>query len=231
MSSAKWIVVFCAALFLCGCNGVSLATLWKMRKINPLTTDPAQLRIALRAPEWMTPLLDHAQLRIRADIWGGEPIVGSFRLSRTNDPRDVTALRDAGLNSENMLFFAVASSATRSMRDILEQISAVKKTGHVGRMSVGLWNRDLAGCTSFQLPEGPVIVDVYVRLNDATGWVPFYEGHDFRAEIDSDRQSMNASVCDNDKDRNVGNHDAGSGRVTKLQARELKGAVSFQSGK
>ena len=65
---SRFFISLVAAFLVAGCNGVSLATIWKMHKFDPLTADPAQVRIALRGPDWMAPMFGDMKLLIKTDI-------------------------------------------------------------------------------------------------------------------------------------------------------------------
>ncbi len=55
------------AACLSGCNGVPLATQWKLRSYDLSTADVAPLRVALRAPDWLEPT--PASARVVATYW------------------------------------------------------------------------------------------------------------------------------------------------------------------
>lgn len=228
--SSKFIVPLFAALFLRGCNGVSLSTLWKMRKLDLARIDPAQVRIVLRSPDWMTPMLEDIHLFIKADIWGKESNAYIFRMKKVLRSDDTSAIMSAGLDPTNLSILEIDASERRSLGEALENIGAFKKAGYQLGISVGLWNRDLSGCTNFRPPEGPVIMDVYLHLDDASGWVPLFEKRDFSGEIGKIEQ--NGMNCDNDVKSSAAKTKAAPmvGAV-KSHTKELHGGVSVQSEK
>jgi hypothetical protein len=219
------VVIVC--LFLAGCNGVPLTTIWKMRKLDPLTADPAQVRIALRGPEWMAPMFDDMKILIRSNVWHHDPLSYAFQLKKIDAAREGAELRSAGLAPEGLTILQVNPVENASMREALESILAYKKAGYQGATSVALWNRDLSGCTGFLPPEGPIIMDVYVHLDDSSGWMPLFENRDFSDEIGKiDQTSAN---CEIDTKMNAAKTGAVSSSATaKSRTKDLRGGVSFQ---
>lgn len=227
MNIIRLSLVVTVYLFLAGCNGVPLTTIWKMRKLDPLTADPAQVRIALRGPQWMAPMFDDMRIRIRSDVWHHDPLSYTFHLKKVDAAREGAALGRAGLASEDLTILQVDPVETASMREALESILAYKKAGYQGATSVALWNRDLAGCTDFRLPEGPIIMDVYVHLDDSSGWMPLFENRDFSDEIGKIDQS--GANCEIDAKMNAAKTGpAPSSATAKSRTKELRGGVSFQ---
>lgn len=224
------IVALVVCLLLAGCNGVSLTTIWKMRKIDPLAIDLAQVRIALRGPDWMAPMFGDMKLLIKTDIWNHDALSYTFRLKKIDAFRDEAALRRDGLASEGLSILEIDPTETGAMREAAENIHAYKKAGYQGATSVALWNRDLSGCTNFRPPEGPVIMDVYLHLDDASGWMPLFEKRDFSGEIGKIEQ--NGMNCDNDVKSSAAKTKAAPmvGAV-KSHTKELHGGVSVQSEK
>lgn len=228
--SFRFVIALFASLLLVGCNGVSLTTIWKIRKSDPLMADPAQVRIALRGPEWMTPMFDDLKIFIKADFWKHSPLSYVFRLRKIDASREGAALSSAGLAPEGLTILQVDPVETASMREALENILAYKKAGYPGGTSVALWNRDLSGCTNFRPPEGPVIMDVYVRLDDASGWMPLFEKRDFSGEIGKSDQT--GLICESEAKFNAAeSKTAPSAATAKSRTKDLRGGVSFQFNK
>lgn len=224
---SRFVIALTASFLVAGCNDVSLATIWKMRRIDPLTADPAQVRIALRGPDWMAPMFGDMKLLIKTDIWNHDALSYAFRLKQIDASRDEAALRRDGLASEGLSILEIDPTETGVMREALENFHAYKKAGYQVANSVALWNRDLSGCTNFRPPEGPVIMDVYLHLDDANGWTPLFERRDFSSEIGKIDQK--GPDCENDVKFNTSEMKTmPSAAAEKSHKRELRGGVSFQ---
>ncbi len=146
----------------------------------------------------------------------------------TNRARARHALALAALSYPGARDTAVAAWRGGAMSEAAENIHAYKKARYQGTTSVALWNRDLSGCTNFRPPEGPVIMDVYLHLDDASGWMPLFEKRDFSGEIGKIEQ--NGMNCDNDVKSSAAETKAAplAGAV-KSRTKELRGGVSVQS--
>jgi hypothetical protein len=167
------------ALSLSACNGVPLATQWKLRSYSPSTADVAPLRIAVRAPDWLEPT--PAGAKVVASYWreGEEErkhvldirLVSSAHL----EDRPAVAALDAAAKGKLAVFEA-------DRRD-LAAIRAAQEEGRRWRES-GVKAHgalDLDGglfCRHADMPAGPLLFDVYVHTDDALGWLPLLVGHD-----------------------------------------------------
>lgn len=223
----SYALFFC--LFLFACNGVPLTTLWKMRKIDPLSVDPAQVRIAIRGPAWLTPKFADMKLLVRMDIWNRNPLFYVFRLNQIDASSESTALSRAGLSLDGLSFLEIDPSEIVALREAQANINEFKKAGYQGGTSVGLWNRDLSGCSDFKPPEGPILMDVYVHLSDESGWMTFFEKQDFRDKIGNNLMAM---ACETDSSPAPAEPRAAlSAKSLKSRAKEFRGGVSYQFAK
>jgi hypothetical protein len=93
--------VFLFSLFLplAACNGAPISTQWKLRDFNVGTADLAQLRVAMRGPDWVTPTPESAAIEVRYWRDGDDEARAhalALRLQRAAHPGDREALTALG---------------------------------------------------------------------------------------------------------------------------------------
>ncbi len=92
---------FLASLFLslAACNGAPISTQWKLRDFNASTADLAQLRVAIRGPDWVTPTPENSAIEVRYWRDGGDEARAqtlALRLQRAAHPGDRETLTALG---------------------------------------------------------------------------------------------------------------------------------------
>jgi len=167
------------SLALSACNGAPLVTQWKLRSYDLSTADVAPLRIALRAPEWLEPM--PAGARVVATYWrdGEEEAkhVLTIRLVSAAHEGDRPTL--AGLDAATGGKLAIFEADRRDLAAVRAAQEEGKRWRESGVKSHG--SLDLEGglfCRRAEIPNGPLLVDVYVHADDVLGWLPLLLGHD-----------------------------------------------------
>jgi hypothetical protein len=170
------------SLSLSACNGVPLATQWKLRSYDLSTADVAPLRIALRAPDWLEPT--PAGARVVAAYWReGEAEKKrelTIRLAAAAHEEDPPAL--ARLDSETGGRLAIFEADRRDLAAVRAAQEEGKRWRESGAKAHG--SLDLSGglfCRRAEIPNGPLLLDIYVHADDALGWLPLLIGHDAHA--------------------------------------------------
>ncbi|CAN2535187.1 hypothetical+protein [Methylocapsa aurea] len=167
------------AACLSGCNGVPLATQWKLRSYDLSTADVAPLRVALRAPDWLEPT--PASARVVATYWrdGEEEArhVLTIRLIGSERAEDAPVLagQDAAASGRLVVFEADRRdlAAIRAAQEEASRWRASRAQTH--------GSLDLTGglfCRRAEIAKGPLLFDVYVHADDGLGWLPLLLGHD-----------------------------------------------------
>jgi hypothetical protein len=169
-------------LSLSACNGVPIITQWKLRSFDLATADVAPLRIALRAPDWLqfTP----AGARVVATYWREgeeeEKRVLTIRLVSAAHEADRPAL--AGLEAAAAGKIAIFEADRRDLAAIRAAQEEGKRWREAGAKGHGAL--DLDGglfCRHAEIPNGPLLLDIYVHTDDGLGWLPLLLGHDAHA--------------------------------------------------
>lgn len=169
-----------AALALSACNsGVPLTTQWTLRSYDLGTADVAPLRIAVRAPDWLEPTPEKA--RVVAGYWRDDEAPAkralTIRLARAVHGEDAPALARLGGETGGSLAIFEADrrdlAAIRAAQDEGRRWAQEKAKAHGDlKLDGALY------CRRGDIPQGPVLLDVFIHTDDEIGWLPLLTRHD-----------------------------------------------------
>ena len=173
---------FLASLFLslAACNGAPISTQWKLRDFNASTADLAQLRVAIRGPDWVTPTPENAAIEVRYWRDGGDEARAqtlALRLQRAAHPGDRETLTALG-GAPSLTIVELTPRSLGAARSAQQEAARFKTEGARtrGRMIMS----GSFACRRTEVPVGPIAIDVFIHANDETGWLPLYADYDAR---------------------------------------------------
>lgn len=181
------------ALALAGCNGVPLATQWKLRHFDLGTADVSRLRVALRAPDWATPTPDKTVMEATRFLDDGERKL-TIHLRRALHASDVAEVARVATDATRLAIYEIAPYDLAAVRAFQEEAAKARHEGAVHRSDVRIGKG--VACRKGAVPAGPIPIDVYLHADDEIGWLPLLEGFDLRAQIknDDDMRAFDESV-------------------------------------
>jgi len=173
---------FLASLFLslAACNGAPISTQWKLRDFNASTADLAQLRVAIRGPDWVTPTPENAAIEVRYWRDGGDEARAqtlALRLQRAAHPGDRETLTALG-GAPSLTIVELTPRSLGAARSAQQEAARFKTEGARtrGRMIMS----GSFACRRTEVPVGPIAIDVFIHADDETGWLPLYADYDAR---------------------------------------------------
>ncbi len=160
-------------LGLCACSHVPVTSLLKLSQIDLSTTDPAQLRVAVKLPQALRPLPRSMVLRVTARRKEGPDLVEGFAL------REVSAL------AEGPPLQAEAEPGTRiAVYGIdpaeLPHVAAFRAQASAQGAKGGGLALEPQACRTGALPSGPLLISTYLRTVETGGYIPLTSGIDLR---------------------------------------------------
>jgi hypothetical protein len=180
-----------AVLTLCfgmaGCNGVPISTQWKLRGFDLGTADVAQIRVAARAPEWATLTPEKTILVAKQAFDDGGARALDVHLRRAEHAPDREALARLSPQATSLVVYEVAPRDLAAARAYQQEAQNAKAAGRQGKSEVDV-SGDLA-CRKDEIPEGPVVVDLYFHASDEIGWLPLLEGVDVKPQLTAKKSS------------------------------------------
>ena len=187
------VILFSLFLSLAGCNGAPISTQWKLRDFNVGTADLAQLRVAMRGPDWVTPTPENAAIEVRYWRDGGDEARAqtlALRLQRAAHPGDREALTALG-GAPSLTIVELAPRSLNAARSAQQEAARLQSRGRRtrGRMIMS----GSFACRRTEIPAGPIAIDVFIHADDETGWLPLYADYDAR-EGEQDQAVLDAAL-------------------------------------
>jgi hypothetical protein len=174
--------IFLALLLasLAACNGAPISTQWKLRDFNIGTADLAQLRVAMRGPDWVTPTPENAIVDVRHwrdDGDESQARVLALRLQRAAHPGDREALAALG-GAPSLTIIELAPRSLETAHAAQRETARLKAEGVRTRGKLNFTGS--FACRRTEVPPGPIAIDVFIHADDETGWLPLYADYDAR---------------------------------------------------
>jgi len=174
------VFLFSLFLSLAACNGAPISTQWKLRDFNASTADLAQLRVAIRGPDWVTPTPENAAIEVRYWRDGGDEARAqtlALRLQRAAHPGDRETLTALG-GAPSLTILELTPRSLGAARSAQQEAARFKTEGARtrGRMIMS----GSFACRRTEVPVGPIAIDVFIHADDETGWLPLYADYDAR---------------------------------------------------
>jgi hypothetical protein len=182
MRRTMWISGLFSAVALAGCNGAPFSTQWKLRSFDLGTADVAQIRVAVRAPDWATLTPEKTILLAKyASEDGGAGRTLDIHLQRAEREQDRDALARLAAPSSALVVYEVVPRDLAAVRAFQAETQSAKAAGRHGKGGVEIGG-ELA-CRKDEIPEGPVVLDAYLHASDEIGWLPLLEGFDVKPQL------------------------------------------------
>ena len=181
------------ALGLAGCGAVPWSTQLKLRSFDPLTFDPAVPRAAVMISDRLR--VPPGQARIHLTTWHkntpAQKTTETFTLQEVSEPAPDTLVA-ARNDDERIAVFRLIPADVPRARALQAQFAArnaAEPNAHSAEFKT-----DIAACHTMPLPAGPVRGTLYLKLDTATGYLPFFQGLDIRDMAKSAGKSLDDEV-------------------------------------
>ncbi len=168
------------ALMLAACNGAPLSTQWKLRDFNLATADLAQVRVAARGPDWLSPTPENATLDLRYWRDGGDEAQArrvALHLRRGAHAGDQEALAALG-GAPSLTIIELSPSGLAEARAAQREAARLKAEG--AKLRGAMVTAGALACRRVEIPPGPIAIDAFIHANDEIGWLPLYKDFDTR---------------------------------------------------
>lgn len=166
-----------------------VSSMWKLRNLDPLEADPAQISIAVRTDKSIGIADGGGRLELGFDANDDSvQIDESYVIEFAAEPAYAPNLnKDRGTN-ETVTVFRLSQNDARRMRDMQARITAFRQSGLEGTASFGV---NLPGvCLHSQIPDGAVFVDIFMQTEIGGEFVLISRDVDLRAELDDSEFGM-----------------------------------------
>lgn len=167
------------AVGLSGCGHVPLTTMARLSTFDPGAIDPAQLRIAIRAPDWMEPRRGEATLKFTLGRRGGTPVREErFALEPAEAPQETARLAAHRRAGERVWPWRVTAADAARIRALQAEARALRAgDASLDRLTLAA---GIEACRRGEAPAGPIRTTTLLQPDAATGYLTLLDGVDLR---------------------------------------------------
>ena len=163
------------AFVVTACSHMPVTSLVKLARIDFETTDPAQLRAAVKLPRTVKPQPRRVVLRVAVRIDQSAEDVREFTLREIAEPPELAAEADA---DSRVFAYRLEDADIARLLAFRSELLAKKNSGQRGSISISIGAR---ACTNNDLPEGPVYLTTYLRTAETAAYVALTRDVDLRS--------------------------------------------------
>jgi hypothetical protein len=164
-------ILFLIVVFLPACAGVPLSTMFKLKGMDPIEADPAQIKIAIRADERLVIREGGVSINLKFDADDGSlNIDDTYLIDIIRNPVLSYELMKDNEAGEVVTLFQLSDSDARKMQYVQSQLRPFKGEGRGGALSFGVDLKDV--CADSPMPDGEVLVDIFIQTATKSGFIP-----------------------------------------------------------
>ncbi len=158
-----------------GCGHMPVTSMVKLARVDFQTSDPAQLRAAVRLPTSLRPLPGGVVLRIAVKRGRGAEQQRDFVLREIPDPPALAQEAGAGTR---IYAYRLEEADTARLQSFRAELMAEKNSAGGGSITISVAPK---ACTTVALPAGPINFTTYLRTSETIDYVTLARDADLRS--------------------------------------------------
>lgn len=167
-------LLVCIALSLAGCGHMPVTSMVRLARVDFATSDPAQLRAAIRLPRTLRPRPNGVTLRIAVRVGQAPEEARDFVLRELSAPSELA--REAGPD-EHVFAYRIDEADLSRFAAFRAELIAKKGGGQRGSIAISVQPQ---ACKTTDLPDGPVYLTSYLRTAETGAYVTLARDVDLR---------------------------------------------------
>jgi hypothetical protein len=171
-----------AMLAMAGCSHMPVTSMVKLARVDFETSDPAQLRAAIKLPRSLRPQPNGVTLRIAVQVGRAPEEARDFMLRELPEPAELS--REAGAGSR-IFVYRIDDADLARLAAFRNELIAKKSSGQRGSISISVRPQ---ACKAGELPDGPIYFTTYLRTAETRDYVALTRDVDLRSIV------LNAAV-------------------------------------
>jgi hypothetical protein len=164
-------------LAMAGCSHMPVTSMVKLARVDFETSDPAQLRAAIKLPRTLRPRPNGVTLRIAVQVGRTPEEARDFMLREMPEPAELT--REAGAGS-HIFAYRIDDADLARLAAFRAELIAKKSSGQRGSISISVRPQ---ACKAGELPDGPINFTTYLRTAETKDYVALARDVDLRSIV------------------------------------------------
>ncbi|WP_315703929.1 MULTISPECIES: hypothetical protein [unclassified Bradyrhizobium] len=171
-----------------GCSHMPVTSMVKLARVDFQTSDPAQLRAAVKLPISLRPLPGGVVLRIVVRRRGAAEEQREFVLRELAEPAALAREAEA---ATRIYAYRLDEADAAKLLAFRAELMERKSAGGGGSVTISIAPK---ACKTFELPEGPIYVTTYLRTAETVEYVTLARDVDLRS-LASDHPIVDVPRC------------------------------------
>jgi hypothetical protein len=167
-------LIACAAFALSGCGHMPVTSMVKLARVDFETSDPAQLRAAIKLPRELRTRPNGVSLRIAVRVGRAPEEAREFLLRELPPPTELA--REAGADT-HIFAYRIDDADLPRLAAFRTELIAKKSSGQRGSITISVQPQ---ACKAAELPDGPVYLTTYLRTAETGSYVTLARDVDLR---------------------------------------------------
>ena len=164
-------------LAMAGCSHMPVTSMVKLARVDFETSDPVQLRAAIKLPRTLRPRPNGVALRIAVQVGRAPEEARDFILREMPEPAELT--REASADS-HIFAYRIDDSDLARVAAFRAELIAKKSSGQKGSISISVRPQ---ACKAGELADGPVYFTTYLRTAETKDYVALARDVDLRSIV------------------------------------------------
>jgi hypothetical protein len=164
-------------LAMAGCSHMPVTSMVKLARVDFETSDPMQLRAAIKLPRTLRPRPNGVALRIAVQVGRAPEEARDFILREMPEPAELT--REASADS-HIFAYRIDDSDLARLAAFRAELIAKKSSGQKGSISISVRPQ---ACKAGELADGPVYFTTYLRTAETKDYVALARDVDLRSIV------------------------------------------------
>ena len=164
----------CITIALAGCGHMPVTSMVKLARVDFETSDPAQLRAAIKLPRSLRTRPNGVSLRIAVRVGRAPEEARDFVLRELPPPLELA--READADSQ-IFAYRIEQADLPRLAAFRAELIAKKNSGRGGSISITVQPQ---ACKTSELPEGPIYFTSYLRTAETGSYVTLARDVDLR---------------------------------------------------
>ena len=160
-----------------GCSHMPVTSMVKLARVDFETSDPAQLRAAIKLPRTLRPQRNGVALRIAVQVGRAPEEARDFMLRELPEPAELA--REAGADS-HIFAYRIDDSDLVRLAAFRAELTAKKNSGQKGSISISVRPQ---ACKAGELPDSPIYFTTYLRTAETKDYVALTRDVDLRSIV------------------------------------------------
>jgi hypothetical protein len=164
-----------------GCSHMPVTSMVKLARVDFETSDPAQLRAAVKLPRTLRPQPKGVALRIAVQVGRAPEEARDFMLRELPEPAELT--REAGAGSHIFAYRIDDADLARLAAfraELIARKSSAQSSGQKGSISISVRPQ---ACKVGELPDAPIYFSTYLRTAETKDYVALARDVDLRSIV------------------------------------------------